>query len=342
MFTFEQKPLTLDGALSFMRADPSGTQEPDDNTAAPDTNTAASDEGNSAPAQDDPSPADAAGADQDTPPNDEGETNEGDVDPGDALPPIEAPSSWSTEEKAEWNSLSRKAQETILRREQDNTKALRTAQNATADSNKKVDAEVTRLKGLSDQIDGYLNEKVAELAKEFPEVKSEADLVALAASDPARAQLFNAKLQALQATNNAKVQAQRELAQKAEQQQQEHLAQQKEKLLEAFPAWKDPEVARREVTELQDYAIKELGVPEAAARATIDPVVYKLAQKAMLYDRAQASAKAALTRKPPRTVPPGARNADPRTTAKEDTRRSQFDRLAKSGDIEDARGLLRL
>jgi hypothetical protein len=76
-----------------------------------------------------PNAADAT-EDPNTPPNDAGETNESDADPGDALPPIDAPSSWSTEEKAEWNSLSRKAQEVILRREQDATKALRTLRTA--------------------------------------------------------------------------------------------------------------------------------------------------------------------------------------------------------------------
>jgi hypothetical protein len=337
----DESPLTLESALSFMRVDPSApAPEPEDKSAAPDT--AAPSEDNSAPAQDDTPPADVAAADTDTPQSDEGETNEGSQDPGDALPPIEAPSSWSTEEKAEWNSLSRKAQEAVLRREQDNTKALRNAQNATAESNKKADAEVTRLKNLAEQFDGYLNEKVADLAREFPEVKSEADLVTLATNDPARAQLFNAKLQALAAANGARANAQRELAQKAEQQHQANLADAKEKLIEAFPSWKDPDVARREVIELQDYAIKEMGVPEAAARNTLDPVIYKLTQKAMLYDRAQAKAKAALTRTPPRSVPPGAQNQSPRTVQRDDSRRSQIDRLGKSGDIDDARGLLRV
>lgn len=284
-------------------------------------------------------PASETPADPNTP-ADQGETNEDAQDPGDALPPIEPPSSWSTEEKAEWASLSRKAQEVILRREQDTTKALRTAQNSTAESNKKVEAEVTRLKTLAEQIDGHLNEKVNDLAREFPEVKNEADLVALAASDPARAQLFQAKLQALSAANNAKVQAQQEMQRKSQEAQQAHLAEAKEKLLEAFPAWKEPEVARREVTELQDYAIK-MGAPEAMARATTDPVIYKLAQKAMLYDRAQAAKQAAVVRTPPKVLKPGAATADPNKTAKDESRRSQLAKLNTSGDIEDALGLLR-
>jgi hypothetical protein len=96
-------------------------------------------------------------------------------------------------------------------------------------------------------------------------------------------------LQALASSQIARQNAQRELTQKADQQQKEYLAQAKEKLIEAFPAWKDLEVARRETTELQDYVVKNYGVDEATARATIDPAIYKLAQKAMLYDRAQTA-----------------------------------------------------
>jgi hypothetical protein len=338
------EPLSLDSALSLMAVQPG---QADDATLEP--NPAADtdadrEEQRDAPAEENTADVSAESADagaEDTP-VDQGETSEGEQDPGDALPPIEPPSSWSTEEKAEWNSLSRKAQETILRREQDNTKALRTAQNATADSNKKVDAEVTRLKGLSDRIDGYLNEKVAELARDFPEIRSEQDLIALSQSDPAKVLQFRTRLEAIASANNAKTQAQQELAKKAEVQQQEMLAKAKDALLEAFPSWKDAEVARRETTELQDYVVKTYRVDEAAARSTVDPVIYKLAQKAMLYDRAQAAAKKAQTRVPPRTIKPDAQQGNPAKVGKDEARRTQMQKLDKTGDIEDAIGLLRM
>lgn len=333
--------LTLDSALALMTVKPEDNNPPAAAAASADPAPATAPEDNAAPAQ----PAQAVDdADPDADPNspsDAENTNASQADPGDALPPIEPPASLTTEEKAEWNSLSRKAQEIIQRREQDNTRALRNAQNSTAESNKKAEAEVARLKAISDRMDGYLNEKVADLAREFPEIKSEADLVALAQSDPAKYTAFQAKLQALAVANAAKADAQRELTQKATEKQQLDQAAAKENLIKAFPAWTDPEVARREVTELQDYAIKALGVPESTARATIDPVVYKLAQKAMLYDRAQEKATAAIKRDPPRVVPPAAKNSNPNADAKAETRRSQLEKLSKTGDLEDALGLLR-
>jgi hypothetical protein len=335
-------PLTLDSAVSLLAVTPGQNAEAtlEDNPAAKiaaDSDQAAQPN----PAEADASPEAAAAEGETDTPADQGETNEGEADPGDALPPIDPPTSWSTEEKAEWNSLSRKAQETILRREQDATKALRNAQNSTAESNKKVEAEVNRLKGLTERIDGYLNEKVAELSKDFPDIRSEQDMIALSKTDPARVQEFQVRLQALASAQNAKAQAQQEIAQKTEAQQKEEFAKAKEALIEAFPTWKDPDVARREITELQEYAIK-LGVPEAAARSAIDPMTYKLAHKAMLYDRAQAAKEKAVQRVPPRTVKPGAQQGNPATAGKDEARRNQLVRLEKSGDIDDARGLLRI
>jgi hypothetical protein len=318
--------------------------------AAAPAGTNAQVEGADAPDEDENKPAAEAAAqneqagddagEQDTP-ADQGEATDGQADQGDdALPPIEPPTSWSTEEKAEWKALSRKAQEAISRREQDLTKALRTAQNSTAEHTKAAEAEVTRLKGLALQVDSIVNRDIADLAREFPEIKSEADAVSLATSDPARYTAFRAKLDALQMVANTRAAAQQEVTKAEQKVQTELLTKAKDALIEAFPTWKEADVARRESTELQDYVVKAYGVDESTARSTIDPVIYRLAQKAMLYDRAQAKVTAAIKRDPPRVVKPGTQDATPRQTAKENTRRSQLDRLTKTGDIKDALGLM--
>lgn len=346
--------LTLDSALSFMSVK---SGDADDNFV-PDEDNSLEPENSDIPDNDqparEPAKADdeiaAEASEEDAPADetasDEAATNDEEVDQGDdALPPIEAPSSWKTEEKAVWDALPRKAQEAISRREQDNTKELRNLQNGTAEQRKAVDAEVGKLKALTGQIDTLLNRDVEALSREFPEIKSEADVVALATNDPARYSVFQAKLSALNSANQVREAAAKELTAKeakaAEEAQTAHFAQTKEKLLEAFPAWKDLEVAKRETTEIQDYAIKALGVPEAAARATIDPVIYKLAQKAMLYDRALAAKQKSVQRVPPRAVKPGNQSGSPKQAAREDARRTQLARLDETGSIEDALGLLR-
>lgn len=340
-------PLSIDSAVSMMFETPAVQDDPNKNTAPADT-TAAPTDTNTAPAdtaaaaddknKEQPSADGNDAADQNAP-ADEGNTNADSQDPGDALPLIEAPASWTTEEKAEWNSLSRKAQEAIQRREQDNTTALRNAQNSAAEQRKTADAEVTRLKGLTSQIEGLVNDKVAELQREFPDIKSEADLIALSQSDPARYLAFDAKIKAIASANQAKEAAAAEVAKAAKNEQATQIAQAKEQLLKEFPTWSDPVVARKELAEVQDYAIS-LGVPEAAARAAIDPMTIKLAHKAMLYDRAQAAAKKALDKTPPRIIKPGSQSSTPKADAKAANRRVQLDKLNQSGDINDALALM--
>jgi hypothetical protein len=63
----------------------------------------------------------------------------------------------------------------------------------------------------------------------------------------------------------------------------------------------------------------------------------------MLYDRAQAQAKKAINKDPPRTVTkPGTQSSTPKSDAKAADRQTRLSRLEKTGDIEDARGLLRM
>lgn len=268
-----------------------------------------------------------------------GETNDGSADQG-ALPIIEPPSSWKAEEKDVFKSLPRAAQEAIQRREQDRTNELRNLQNSTAAERQANAAEAARLKGLTGQIDTLVNKQVADLAGEFPEIKSEQDVIALATNDPARYSVFQAKLMALNATQQAKASALQEVQQRDAQAHSATMAQAKTALIEMFPAWKDNAVAQKEITEIQDYAISQ-GVPEAAARGVIDAHTYKIAHKAMLYDRAQAARTAAVDRTPPRTpVKPGSTGADKGERTAE-ARQTQLRKLSQTGSIEDALGLLR-
>jgi hypothetical protein len=169
------------------------------------------------------------------PADDKADDEAGSDDQGDALPPIEPPASWSDEEKAEWKGLSRKAQETVQRREQDLTKALRTAQNSTAEQRKAAETEVTRIKGLAAQVESVVNRDVAQLAADFPEIRSEIDVAVLAKSDPARFAEFQGRMMALQATQRVHTEAVAEAAKVDKVKADEALSQARDALLEAFP-----------------------------------------------------------------------------------------------------------
>lgn len=340
----DDTPISIDSAVSLMLpphpvaktadgaviADKPATETPAEDTQAADTSAAADDtevksaasaDGNDKPVQDD-----APAATDDS------------TEPG-SLPLIEAPSGWKAEEKEVFKSLPRAAQEAIARREQDRTTELRNLQNTAAEQRKATDGEVTRLKGLADRIEATVQNQVNDLAVAFPEIKSQADIDALAATDPARFAVFQAKLMRFNAAQQAQEEAKRELATKAQARSQEVMKASHETLLKVFPTWADKTVALKEVTDLQDYAIK-LGASEQAARQMHDPIIYQLAHKAKLYDAAQAARAAAVNREAPRTVKPGTSTPPDKGARSAADRAKALAKLDKSGDLEDAVALM--
>src|SRR6185437_7422511 len=179
-----------------------------------------------------------------------------------------------------------------------------------------------------------------DIAREFPEVKDQASLEALAASDPGRFSLFQARLMRFNAAQEAAKEAQTELQNKAAEATKQAMKASHEKLVQVFPTWKDPAVATKEITELQDYAIKAYGVTERAARMMHDPIIYQLAHKAKLYDAAQAAKAAAVNREAPRTVKPGNSSTPTKGERSAAERQKQLAKLDKSGDLEDAVALM--
>jgi hypothetical protein len=86
--------------------------------------------------------------------------------------------------------------------------------------------------------------------------------------------------------------AERQQAEAANQQhfhtlQQQSLAVARDRLLEAMPEWKKPEVARKEQRQVADY-LRTIGYADAEISQAADPRAIVMAKKAMLYDRLQA------------------------------------------------------
>ncbi len=113
----------------------------------------------------------------------------------------------------------------------------------------------------------------------------------------------------------------------------------KGKLIEALPEWKNPEVAKKESSDLREYALAQ-GYKSDDLDQIFDHRVFLMLRKAMLYDRAQA-AKPKLESKieTVRTATPGA--ADRNRSRTTDTTRAK-QKLAKTGRVEDAAGVIAL
>ena len=113
----------------------------------------------------------------------------------------------------------------------------------------------------------------------------------------------------------------------------------KAKLIEAIPEWSKPDVAKKESSELREYAIAQ-GYKSEDLDQIFDHRVFLTLRKAMLFDRAQAKKPALETKiDAVRSATPGTSDRNrPKTT--EATRARQ--RLAKTGRVEDAASAIEL
>lgn len=138
-------------------------------------------------------------------------------------------------------------------------------------------------------------EKLTELEQAITTLTQEPDWDALRAQDPAVFAETHAawgvhskRLEALRAEKEKAIAAvQADFAK----QRQETIQREHDRMLEAIPAWKDPEVMKREHTALVTYG-KENGFTEQELAEVGDHRAIVLLNKAMLWDRAQ-KAKAA-------------------------------------------------
>jgi len=114
---------------------------------------------------------------------------------------------------------------------------------------------------------------------------------------------------------------------------QAHIKQQHDELIAKLPTWKDAAKAEAEKNALRDYLLAE-GYDKQSVSNITDAKAVLLARKAMLYDQMVAKANVAAKKVdalPTKTLKPGvgqAPNLDRRSAA--------FQRLSKSGSVEDA------
>ncbi len=119
----------------------------------------------------------------------------------------------------------------------------------------------------------------------------------------------------------------------------ETIESEKQKLVEAIPAWKDPAVMKTEAEELRAYA-KSLGYTDEMLNAVTDHRAILVLRHSMLYDKANKNkpvVQQKLERVKTATPGPAARTARPAADVGAKARQ----RLARTGRIEDAAAALR-
>lgn len=129
---------------------------------------------------------------------------------------------------------------------------------------------------------------------------------------------------------------QQQEAYEAEQRQVQHLQDQREQLLAKIPQWKDETKAKAEKAALRDFLLNE-GYDDETVGNLADARAVVIARKAMLYD--QMVAKASVAAKKVSTLPTRVERPGAGDNPSLDKRSAAFQKLSKSGRIEDAAAL---
>lgn len=181
---------------------------------------------------------------------------------------------------------------------------------------------------------------------QLTEVPAEPDWDRLYAQDPIQASRaerqwrkeVEARREKLDAIRAEKSRLEQASAQREQAEFRQFVSEQREVLVtELLPAWRDPKVERREKAEVVEYAL-QAGLSKDEVRTLADARAVALLYKAMRYDKAvarkaEASKSGASNTAASPTLKPGSAPAKPSVQVET---KKQFDRLKKTGSIDDA------
>jgi hypothetical protein len=255
---------------------------------------------------------------------------------------IDAPASWKTEERELFGTLPPPLQARIAARERERERAVNEALREAATHRKTAESgrraqEAERL-AYDQQLGGLVHGMQQQLAADFGDLRTPADLVALAQKDPARYAVLRARQDALQQAQLQHHQIQAQMAEQQHAQLETYAQGEKAALIEKRPDLKDKATRERFARELKDYAVSA-GYSPAQFDSNLSHVNLLVLEKAMLYDRARKARADAEVKPVPRVQTPG--TAVTRGERASESRAGRLKKLERSGRIEDALGLLR-
>lgn len=243
--------------------------------------------------------------------------------------PVDAPQWWDAEDKATFATLTPE-QQAVIRKQEDKREAIVTKSKAeAAEARKQAESDIQGVRALSEKLADILPQAVETFKSKWDDV----DWETWVDQDPQAALKGQLQMQAEKAKLEQIQQAKTEADQTARQ---HFLREEGVKLTELVPELAQPENLKA----LGNYLVGSGLPPEAILEA--GAMELSIAHKAMMWDRAQANAKAKIGAAPPtktpitpvKTVAPVA--AATRATPHErDTQRLQ-NRFAQTGSREDA------
>lgn len=284
--------------------------------------------------EEDTTDADPA-ADGDAPDeNQASEEDEGKDEP--AQPAIEPPSSWDAAAKEKFKALPPDLQEYVSAREQERDRATNTRLQEFAQQRQLIEQAAQHAAQLRDNYEQRLVQVVRHLEstmpEEFREIRSEADLVRLADTNPALVTKFNAWRSQLAAINQEALRIEQERQHEQQQTRQTILQSEYEAISSKWPDFVDEAKGRAIRSEISDYA-RGLGFTDDEINSLVDHRLVLVLKDALAGRKAQASmqqAKQKVVAKPlPKVMKPGSGER----TGKTNIDAGQARRVAKSGDF---------
>lgn len=271
-------------------------------------------------------------AEADTSPETEGDPQVAEEPP--VEPEIEAPKSWSAEDREAWAALTPEAQKIVAAREADRdrtvSKALSEKDRATKQANEQAAQAASEFRAKAEAV-------VPEALRRLSELEA-VDLVALNQRDPHQAQQILFERERAKKDYDA-LQADIQAAQKVEHQ--AHVAKLVEDLPTLVPDLVDPEKGTERVNAVGKF-LSDMGIPQDQIR-WVSANELSLAYDAMRWRQSQDKARTAVAAATRPSTPP-TRPVRPAGSAPASSQQSAVEtaknRLAKSGGIDDAVALL--
>ena len=208
-----------------------------------------------------------------------------------------------------------------------------------AEQRKAAEAETAKARAERQELAQNLTRHQALLEGALQE-QQKIDWQALLESDPVeylkQQHLAQARQAALQQTMQQKAALDAQAKAEHEQNFKAHIADQRDQLLAKIPEWKDEAKQKAGVAEVRSYMQKQ-GLTDAEINGVTDHRAIVMTRKAMLYD--QMIAKASAAAKKVAAAPQRVERASGGESNALDKRTVAFQRLQKSGRVEDAAGL---
>lgn len=288
----------------------------------------------------------ASPSDDDAPAREQAsEESKGEDEP--EVPAIDPPSSWDAQSKEKFKALPPDLQEYISTREQERERVTNTRLQEASEQRRAIEAAAAQTAQMRDAYEQrliafshHLNSAIPE---EFRGIKSEADLVKLADSNPALVTKFNAWRQQLAAINNEMLEIEHQRAAETDHQRQTVLQNEFSAIAEKWPDFVDEAKGKAIKSEMVSYA-RERGFNDQEIASLVDHRLVLILKDAMAGQKAMQAAqqvKQKVAAKPlPKVVKPG---SGEQTGKGAGVDRGQARRVAQSGDVNDiARTLERM